>query len=171
MRKFLTLLFVLGAVAGVFYLVGLILPRVHTRTARAEFTSQPTVLYDAIADIEAWDEWGPDMAHIERQPDRRDQELFEVLEPDGDRWLIELGACERPLHFQVFFEHGSERETFRCELHRFGEGSTLRVTEQGSTPDPWRRALHLFRNEQLSLTDFLGALGRRIGENVKPEDV
>ncbi len=171
MKKFVTLLFVLGAFGGAFYLIGMVLPRVHSATSRATFTVQPGAIYQVLVDIEHWDEWHPAIADLQRLPDRNGREVWGVTGKDHKRWELELGQTEDPIRFQAFFVRGKDRETFRAEMRWLGEGSIMRVTEQGDTPEPWRRALRMFRDAHEPLSDVLRALGNRLGEQVAPEEL
>lgn len=171
MKKFVTLLVVLGSLGGLFYLVGLILPRVHSTTSRASFVSKPDEIFDVLVDIANWEYWYPGLENVDQLPDRSGKALYELTGQDGERRLLELASMDRPMRFQAFLFTGDQRETLRCDIKWYGEGSVVRVTLQGDTKEPWRRALRLFQDEHTSLGSFLLELGRRVGEDVEPEDL
>ncbi len=169
MKRYLTLLAVLGAIGGVLYLVGLVLPRTHSATSRTTFVAPPERVFDILADLGSWDEWHPDIASMEQLPEKNGHPMWLVIEKEGKRWELEVVESERPMRLYAYLHRGPDRETFRCELRWFGEGCVLRVTDQGETRAPLRRVQRLTRNAHTPLAQFLLAVGRRLGEQANPE--
>ena len=168
MRRFINWVFVVGALVGVFYLVGLIVPRSQTQSSKTQTQTKPDELYALVADVSSWPQWHPEVARVEERPERNDHLVWRVTEKDGDSYELELTQAEEEKIWLATYSHGGSRVTLRFVFGWFGQGGRMHVTRTVDTRDPWLRARLVFwgRDEATPLT-LLNAISQHLGEASK----
>jgi hypothetical protein len=168
-KKFLIFAFITGALVGLFYFVGMVLPRTNTTSCRALYKSPPDKVYAVLADIESWPQWVPWLSRVEPLPEEDRHPVWNLIDRENRPMKLEIGSAEEPLKMGATFQVEGARGNFRYEIKWFGEGCILRITEQRDHRSPWRRAARLFQDQDADKLAFLVALGGRLGETVTAE--
>ena len=169
MKKYLTLLIISGALVGLFYLVGMVMPRTRSVSCRASYKSDPEKVFAVISDVEHWPQWNTALQRVEPQPDKGGHPVWILVDQKLRQTKLEISLIDGPLKMTTGFEIEGARGNMRYELKRFGDGTVLRITEQRDIRSPWRRAARIFVNEYTPLAGILESLGRKLGETVTAE--
>jgi polyketide cyclase/dehydrase/lipid transport protein len=168
-KKYLPLLFICGALVGLFYLVGTVMPRTRSVSSRATYKCDPDKVFAVVADVEHWPQWNPALQRVEAQPDKEGHPVWVLVDQKLKQTKIEVNLVDSPLKMAAGFEIEGARGNMRYELKHFGDGTILRITEQRDIRNPWRRAARIFENEYTPLVGFLESLGKRLGATVTAE--
>lgn len=167
---------VLGIVAVVLVVAGLaatvagaLLPKEHTATRRARFKASPEAIFAAIADVESFPKWRPDVERVERLSPTRWREVgefgpitFQIVASDPPRRFVGRIA-DTDLAFGGTWTYVVTPEA--------GGGATLAITEDGVIHSALFRffARYVF-GYTATIEGYLRALGRKFGEDVQPAD-
>ena len=160
---------VLGALAALIAasaLIGAMLPRAHRATRRARFRQKPEAIYAVLA--------GP--------PDWRIKEFGNLPDKEGRKQWWEMSQGRR-ITYELMEEVPPVRRvtriadkdlpfggTWTLEITPDGEGSALRITEDGEVHNVIFRfmARYVFGHTG-TIDGFLRDLGKRLGETVEIE--
>lgn len=168
MKRFINWLLVIGALVGVFYLVGLIVPRSRTRKCETDIQSRPDDLYAYVSDVSTWPDWFPDVVSARQGPEKNKYPTWTLTFEGGGTAVLEVIDTLEGRSWQCFYLHEGSRHTLRFIFAWFGEGSRIQLTKIIDTRDPWDRAkLFLWIQEEGTPLGVLNALGLQFGETVK----
>lgn len=170
MKRFLTVSIVVGVCVGLFYLMGVVTPRVSSNAARVDFEKKPDAVYDALVDVVNWGRWHPRFKRAEERPEVKGQPVFLLYDAEGKPVEVTMTSHTEPSLLVLSYEEQEVRYTLRFETRWRGEGAMLLMTEQSDARSPWVRARHLFQSNQDVVNDTLVALGSLLGEKVTPKD-
>jgi hypothetical protein len=169
-KKLFNWLIVLAACVGVFYGVGLIVPRNRTLAAKAVFGATPPEAYAVLSDVSTWPEWHPDVASAREAPERGKNPVWRVQTKDGRAFEVEVMGGEEDKLWSGVYTFDGTRTTLRFDLLYYGQGSRLRLTRIADTRDPWLRAKGFFFSaSDAEPVAVLKGLGSYFGESVKAE--
>ena len=152
-----------------FYLVGMVLPRSKSVSARATFKSDTEKVFAVVSDVEHWGHWNPTIQSVLANPDVNGHPVWTLTDQKLKHTKLEIALLDGPLKMSAGFETEGARGNLRFELKKYGDGTILRITELRDIRSPWGRAKRLFRNEYAPLMVFLESLGQRLGEPVTAE--
>jgi len=170
MKRLTTLICVVGALVGVFYLVGMILPRSRATGSKTTMDSKTTEVYQAIVDLRGWPRWFPGVTRAEEGAERAGHPTWRLTDDKGEMFDLEVTSEDGSSVWIGVFERRGSRFTLRFDVKWFGEGASVFVTEQADTRSPWMRARRFFMNEHTSMPGILLALGKQLGDAVEPKD-
>ncbi len=173
------ILLVLGALvfAAVLFVVvvGLSTPRDHVASSRASYAGKPEDVWAVLTDFEGWVAWNSSFDSVERGADR-DGKPYWIF---ADRHLGELPFVveeSRPpsrMKTRIPEDAGlGFHGTWTYELAADGEGTTLTLTEEGTTTSLLFRAIGtLFMDPNAAMNGLLEDLGEHFGENTQVVEV
>jgi len=169
-KRFFTVSIVVGVCVGLFYLMGVVTPRVSSNAARADFETKPDKVYGALADVASWGRWHPRFKRAEERPEVKGQPVFLLTDAEGKSVEATVTNHTEPTLFVLAYEEQDVRYTVRFETRWRGDGAMLLMTEQSDARSAWVRARHLFQSNQDNVNGTLVALGTLLGETVVPKD-
>jgi len=171
MQRFINWVLAIGALVGMFYGIGLIVPRTTTRKAQAQYEAAPEKLYALVADVTTWPSWHPDVSDVRPLESPKDKPVYEVTFKDGRSFRMEVVGFERDKTWAATYELGGTSSRMNVVFGWVGEKGRAYMTRTSDTRDPWRRArLFLWDREQSKPTAILDALAVRLGESVQATD-
>lgn len=167
-RSLVVLALALGTLALVTGLVGMLAPATHTATAGARLAAPIETVWAAVADLGATAGWSSEIETMQRiEPGPGELERWQV----GAAWGASTMSVEErqpPRLQRTLLEAGpfSGRWTYVLEPAE-GGGTELTLTEEGTIPNPFVRALMLFHDPTESMRRYLGELGAHLGVTVE----
>jgi polyketide cyclase/dehydrase/lipid transport protein len=170
-KRFFVLLVIAGACAGVFYVIGLVLPRTQSTASRTNFQANPQEVFKVVSDVANWDDWQPNIARVEERPEKNGHPVWHVTDREGKSWDMDITVVQEPLAFAASYELDGTKRSLRFDIKWLGQGSIVRITSLRDCRSPWVRARRGFTNEHAELLQVLLGLGRKLGEETKPEEV
>ena len=169
-------LVILGAIVGLIALMALIgafVPRDHRATSTVLLHQPSDSVWKVVRDLGGVPAWWPEVKESVRQPDKDGHEVWRQKVGGFDMPLIVIeSSAPRRLVTQIDSSAGgSFGGTWIYELTPdSGAGTKLSVTEAGWIGNPIFRFLsRVVFGYYGSLDGYLKALGKRFGEEVKPE--
>lgn len=163
----------LVAVVVIVFVVGLVLPRDHRATSRIVLHRTPTEVWPVIRDLGSLVGTWPDLKSAGRLPDQGGKEMWE--QNAGGfllRLIIEESAPPSRLVTRI---DAAPDATFggiwTYEISPVPEGSAVTVTEAGYVNNPLFRTMMKVMGVHRTADGFLTALGKKLGETVRPEHV
>ena len=167
------------AIASVAFLVlaiallGSLLPREHSASRKARFKQTPGVVWAVLADPLRAASWRADVISVEPLPDQNGRAAWREKWKDGKLVVMErtLVEPERKLQTRIANTDLPFGGTWTFELSRRGEGSELRITEDGFVSNTLFRFLARFVfGHTSSMESFLRQLGAKFGERTVVEE-
>lgn len=170
MRRFINFLFIAGAVAGVFYLIGLIAPRASSVQAIARMDAYPRDVGKVLADFATWPSWHPTIQSTRgRDPTKEGDPVWAVQDGTFGPYEVRINTCEDN-RWTGTWDIEDERFTLRFEMRGYGEDrSQVSVTCQRIVADPWKRAARLLWGKRIPVADMLKGLGKKLRSEVEFE--
>lgn len=170
MKRFLTLLVVLGACVGMFYLVGVILPRTTTRATKVHFLTKTDAVYKVVSDVQGWPTWMPGVTSVRDGGERKGMQVWTISDDEAHTYDLEVVTASDPLLWVGKYRIEDVVHTLRFDMKWYGDGSLVIFGHQKEIENRWSRARHFFMVERsLSMPGLLG-LASKLGESAKPED-
>jgi hypothetical protein len=159
----------LVVVVGIVAIVGAMLPRSHSATRKASFRQRPESIYGLLAGPP---DWRSGMKGFGALPDR-----------DGRKQWWEQDSHGQKITFELIEDHPPSRRVVRIvdkdlpfggtwtfNIAPEGEGSTVRITEDGEIYNViFRFVARFFMGYTSSIDGYLRDLGRKFGEPVQIE--
>ena len=144
MKWLFMVLAVLAVVIVVVSTAGWLLPVAHTASRQQRFAAPPDVIWRAITDVDAFPAWRPDVARVERLPDREGRAVW-IEEGGSDRMTIAVERSEPPRRLVTRIEPGLPfGGTWTYEIAPDGAGSMMTITEDGEVYNPIFRFMSRF---------------------------
>jgi len=171
MQKFINWLLVIGALVGLFYVVGLILPRTEIKKCETQLTVKPDQLYALVTDVSTWPKWFPDVTAVREGVEKNGFPSWSLTFKDGTTSPLEVMTAEEDSLWLANYVRGGSRITLRFVFGWYGEGGRIHLTKSVDTRDPWMRAkLFLWLNSDATPIAIVNALGQHLGEVGKTRD-
>lgn len=166
MKKFFNWILVLAACVGVFYGIGLIVPRSQTQGSKTTLTAKPEQIYEVVSDPSTWKEWNPEVSSIQERPERDRHKIWFVTDQEARSYEMEVVLEEVPTpSVQATYTVDGTRFVLRIDFSWHGQGSRARVTKTSDTRDVWQRAQRfLLPTKEASPIALLNALAEHFGE-------
>lgn len=157
-----TVLITVGVVALVAG-IGFLLPKAHTASRTAQYSSGPEAVFAAIADVRQYASWRSDVTAVDLLPSDEGTMFRETGANGHTTYRIE--ALERPTRMVSRIADPSlpfgGKWTF--EIAAAGSGSTLTITEDGEVYNPiFRFISHFFMSPTASIETFQNDLGKHL---------
>jgi hypothetical protein len=170
-KKFFNWVFVLAGCVGLFYFVGLIVPRTLTQGSKTTLKAVPEQLYAVVSDLNTWPEWHPDVASVQERPAKNENPVWRITERDGTIYEAEVQVREEPGSFQTTYTIDGSRYTLRFAFGWYGQGGRAQITRTVDTRDRWKRArAFLWSRNETAPIGLLNALAKHLGETVAAEE-
>ena len=153
--------------------LGSLLPREHSATRKARFKQEPGVVWALLADPLRAASWRADVMSVEPLPDQNGLTTWREKWKDGKLVVMErtLFEPERKLQTRIANTDPPFGGTWTFELSLRGEGSELRITEDGFVSNTLFRFLARFVfGYTSSMESFLRQLGAKFGEQTVVEE-
>ena len=154
-------------------LLGSLLPPDHTATRKARFRRKPSEVWAVVADPLNAATWRDDVVSVEKLPDQNGCAAWKEKWKDGKLIVMQrtLFEPERKLQTRIANTDLPFGGTWTFELSPQGEGSELRITEDGFVSNTLFRFLARFVfGHTSSMEAFLRHLGAKFGEQTVPEE-
>jgi uncharacterized protein YndB with AHSA1/START domain len=170
-------LIVVGGLVGLIALmalVGAFLPRDHRATSTITLHQPPDSVWQTVRDMGGIPAWWPEMKESVRLPDKDGHEAWRQKVSGFDMPLVVLESQPpRRLVTKIDSPAGGGAAfggTWTYELTPDGGGTRISVTEAGWISNPIFRFMSRFLFGYYgSLDGYLKHLGKRFGEDVRPE--
>lgn len=151
---------------------GMLLPREHRATSTVTLHQPPDSVWKVVRDLGGIPAWWPEITASERLPDRDGREAWRQKMSGWDMPLVILES-EAPRRLVTRIDAGEKGAfggTWTYELTAVPEGTRIAITEDGWVSNPIFRFLSRFVFGYYSTLDgYVKALGKRFGEEVRPE--
>ncbi len=158
---------------GIVYGVGLLLPVEHVASVRADYSADPDVVFQAIADYRRHPEWRPSVDRIEELPAREGKPAWRELGGAGaiPMELTELDPPRRMVT-TILSEGMPFGGRWVYELEPTSGGTALTITEEGEIYNPvFRFISRFFMGHHGTASTYLEDLGRALGDETTVEVV
>jgi uncharacterized protein YndB with AHSA1/START domain len=171
MRK---ILIILGALAALFLLmaaVGIALPRQHRATSAVAVAADPDQVWALVSDPAALQGFWEELEDVERLPDQDGKPLWRQ-KAGGFEMRFVVEESTPPTRFVTRIDAAEDAAfggRWIYELEPMGTGTRVRVTEDGWVRNPLFRVMMHAMGMHRTLDGYLSALGRKLGEDVRPE--
>ena len=163
---------ILVALVALMALVGAFVPREHRATSSVTLRQPPDSVWNVVRDLGGVTAWWPEMKQAERLPDRDGHEVWRQKTGGFDMTLVVTESQgPRRLVTRIDAPEGAAfGGTWTYELAPAGDVTRVSVTEAGWIANPIFRFLSRFVFGYYGTLDgYLKGLGKRFGEDVRPE--
>lgn len=170
------ILIVLGALAALVLLiaaVGLALPREHQATSAVALAAPPEQVWEVVSDPSSLAGTWSELEDVQRLPDRDGKPVWRQNAGGFEMTLIVEEAVP-PSRFVTRIDAPEDAAfggRWIYELAPQGMGTRVRITEDGWVGNPIFRVMMQAMGKHRTLDGYLTALGRKLGEEVRPEHV
>jgi len=176
MKTVLIVLLVLVALVGIVTAVGLALPRNHQATSRITLPQPPAEVWAVVRDLGSLLGTWKDLKAARRLPTSPDQDGKETWEQNAGgftmRLVVEESDSARRLVTRIDAPPDADfGGRWIYELEPDGAGTRVTVTEDGWVSNPLFRTMMRVMGTHKSVDGYLGALGRKLGQAVRPVHV
>jgi uncharacterized protein YndB with AHSA1/START domain len=163
----------LAALVVLVFLVGLLLPREHVAASRVTL-AQPVDSVWAVVDdprtlLGVW----PELTEVTRLPDREGKAVWREKVGGWEMTLV-VEESDPPRRLVGRIDAAPDAAfggRWVYDLAPVPGGTTLTVTEEGWIANPAYRSMAAVMGLHRSLDQYLRAVGRKFGEEVRPEHV
>lgn len=164
----------LGLAGGLLAFIGSRLPLSHRATSRIRLAHPPEMVWAVIRNFEDVPGWWREVRASERLADHLGQERYrQTLGHNFGMTIVVAEAVPRRLIRTIIeTEPGAAfGGAWIYELSPHGEGTEVRITEEGWIRPPLFRAVARVTGYHRTLDGYLAALARRFHEAARPEHV
>lgn len=167
---------VVGLVALILGLIviGMLLPRTHVATSTIELAKPPAEVWTVVRDLGQVPSFWPEVKSSVRQPDRDGREVWLQTMKNGFALPLEIDEDHPPNRLVTRIAIQGKAPfggTWIYEITESGNGSRIRVTEDGFVDNPFFRVVSKVMGHHATLDSYLRALAKRLGESVEPVHV
>lgn len=154
---------VLATLVLAMFVAGALRPASHVASASAEFAASPDSIWRIISDIEGQPRWVPMVRSVERLPDNAGRPAYRE-NFDGFEVMTVVTESSPPVKLvKEILPTGPFFGTWTWELAPSSTGTRLTITERGTVPNPFFRAMMMFADNTESIRGYLSALQARMG--------
>jgi uncharacterized protein YndB with AHSA1/START domain len=164
---------VLGLAAGllsVMTIVGLFMPRDHVASRQLTLKSPTDEVWRVLGDAPNWPTWWKALHKVEPLPDRGGRQAYRLLFADGrTKFDLVISSAQDPTELVTQIDDVNKmfEGTWTYILTPTPNGCTVRLTENGSVPNPLIRLMaRLMMNQAMYIESNLSALAECFGEPV-----
>lgn len=173
MKILLIVVVVLVAVIGILFLIGALLPRTHRAASRITLQRPPGEVWAVVRDLGALQGSWSALKSAQRLPDEGGKEVWEQNSGGFPMRLI-VEESRPPTHLLTRIDAAPDAPfggTWTYDLQPAGNGSQLTVIEEGYVSNPIFRVIMKLMGVHHTADSYLRALGRKLGQDVKPVHV
>ena len=169
------LLLAIGVLAGLtvlLTLVGTLIPRNHRATSRARLSQPPDLVWPVVRDLAGVARWWPDVKRVEAEPAEAGVERWRQTFRTNFELPIRVVESEPPSRLKTVIEAGPGAPfggSWTYDVAGVDGGTLVSITEDGWIGNPIFRLFSRVMGYHGTMDSYLGALGRRFGETVRPE--
>jgi hypothetical protein len=167
-KRFLTFVVVLGAAVGMFYLVGVILPRSQIRSTRVHLLTKTDAVYRVVSDVEGWPTWMPGVMSAREAGERKGNQLWTISDDEAHTYEMEVVTASDPLLWVGKYRIGEINHSLRFDMKWYGEGALVLLAHTREIENRWARARDFFGTERSLALPAITALTRKLGESAEP---
>lgn len=163
----------LVAIVAAATVTGMLLPREHTATSAITVRQPAESVWSVVRDLAGTPAWWPDATASTRLGDPTGREVWRQTIDGFDMDLVVVQAAP-PARMVTAIDTSADAAfggTWTYELTPTDGGTRVAVTEAGWIANPVFRVFALIGGYHRTLDAYLGALGRRFGEDVVPQHV
>lgn len=171
MKVTLVIIGALAALLALAWLAGTMLPRDHVASSRVTLSQSPETVWAVVRDPAALVGTWPDLTEARRVDDPAGREIWEEKVSGFDMRLI-IEESTPPTRLVTRIDAPPDAVfggRWVYELASSGTGTTVTVTEEGWVGNPLFRLMSKLGGQHGSIDGYLTALGKRLGEDVRPE--
>jgi hypothetical protein len=169
------ILWIFVALAGLLILVALIgwlLPKDHVATRLGRYRQPPEAIWKAITDVDAMPSWREGLKSVKHLPDKNGLPAHLEVTTMGE---IPMETVEMAPPGKLVARIADPKlpfgGTWTFEIMPTGEGSTLRITENGFVTNPVFRFLSRFVFGYTgTIETYLKSLAKKFGETPRIEE-
>jgi uncharacterized protein YndB with AHSA1/START domain len=168
MKWILVPLGIIVSIIAVVVMIGALLSREHTVTRAARFKEPPAAIWQAITDYNKFPEWRKGVERVEPLPAASKGGWVEYVKGAG-RIPLEIDESVPPRRLVVHIADPNLPfgGTWTYEIAPSGDGSTLRITENGTVSNPFFRFVsQVVFGLRATIDQYLKDLAAKFGENV-----
>ena len=169
----LKIVIALVIVVAAMYGVGLAMPRAHRASSRITLAKPPAAVWPVVRDLASLQGTWKELESARRLPDEGGKEVWEQ-KAGGFAMRMFVEESVEPIRLVTRIDADQKAVfggTWTYELVPSGGGTQLTVTENGYVTNPLLRVLMRAMGVHKTLDAYESALGRKLGETVKPEHV
>ena len=158
---------------GLMALLGYFMPREHVASRKARYKQKPDAIWPLIADPEGLPGWRTDVVGVEMLAEQNGHAMWKEKWRNGTVLLMERTEFVAQTRVQTRIANTDLAfgGTWTFELQADGEGSQLRITENGYVNNVIFRFLsRVVFGQTGSIEGFLRLAGTKFGESVTPEE-
>jgi hypothetical protein len=150
-------------------MVGWMLPVAHRASREAVYRAAPGALFAAVSNVSEYPKWRPSVKEVEVLPAEGGEQRFREIGGNG-RILFAIESVEPNTRMTTRIADPSlpfgGRWTY--ELSPVGDGTRLRITEDGEVRNPIFRFVSRFvLGHHATIDQYLSDLGRKLGQPVE----
>jgi hypothetical protein len=160
-------------IVGLVFAVGLVLPREHRATSRIALRKSPEEVWGVVRNLGALVGTWPDLKSAKRLPDQGGKEVWEQ-NAGGFPLKLVIGESVPPEQLVAWIDAAPDATfggIWTYEIRAAAGGSTVTVTEAGYVKNPFFRSMMKLMGVHRTADGYLTALGKKLGETVRPEHV
>ena len=164
----------LGLTGVLLTLVGLSMPRNHRASSRLRLTHPPELVWGIIRNLEAVPGWWPEVKRVERLADQVGQERVRQILGNNFAMTLVVAESVSAIRLRTVIDAppgAAFGGAWIYELTPAGNGTEIRVTEEGWIANPFFRLAARAAGRHRTLDSYLRALSLRLGEMAQPEHV
>jgi hypothetical protein len=173
MRILIGIVVGLIVIVALVFVVGLVLPREHRATSRIVLHQPPEAVFPVIRDLAALVGTWPDLKNARRLPDQGGKEVWEQNAGGFPLKLI-VEESIPPVRLVTRVDAAADATfggIWTYEISPAAGGCTVTVTEEGYVNNALFRTMMKVTGVHKTADGYLTALGRKLGETVRPEHV
>ena len=158
---------------GLMALIGYFMPREHVASRKAHFKQKPEAIWPLLAEPAMATSWRTDIVSVEMLPDQNGHAMWKEKWRNGTILLMERTEFHPQTRLQTRIANTDLAfgGTWTFELQADGDGSQLRITENGIVNNVIFRFLsRVVFGQTGSIEGFLRLAGAKFGETVTPEE-
>ena len=160
-------------IVGIVYAVGLLLPREHRAVSRITLHQSPDQVWPVVRDLSSLVGTWSDLKSASRLPDQAGKEVWQQNAGGFPLKLI-IEEAAPPTRLVTRIDAAADATfggVWTYEISPAGGGARITVTEEGYVNNPLFRTMMKAMGVHKTADGYLIALGRKLGEAVKPEHV
>ena len=169
-KKLMAVAGVIGAVAVLILLIGLVAPRSSVARCRVTLHEPIDRVWASLSSVEKWAAWHPDIAAVEMRAKRNGNSVF-MTRGDGGEIEIEVATYATPVLFEIRLDGWRFDGVQRYELTDVLGTTQITVTQESDIVNPFLRGLDFFCDEHASMIQTLVGLGERHGMRRYPKEI
>lgn len=159
----------LAAAIATVGLGGLLLPVKHTASRAARFAAPPQTIWAIMTDFPNHPSWRPGLKTIARDPDISGHQVWRETDKHGNSIPMEMVTLDPPrrLVSRIADPKLPFGGTWAIDLTPSGEGTQVRITEDGEVYNPAFRYVSRIIGYTGTMESYLRGLGTKLGETAE----